>query len=180
MPIREFKDEYRFLSNFWPYQGKELLGPPAPILWKDVTYATAEHLYQCAKANNPFDRQRIITAETPGLAKRIGGDVQLRPDWEQIKHEVMLKTVRAKFQQNPDLAGKLLATGNEELVEGNWHGDGHWGYDLKTSHGENWLGRILMIVRAELRFRRELQGIVNDMRMGRLHVESCFVTEDAA
>ena len=53
-----------------------------------------------------------------------------------------------------ELAEKLLATGDEEVVEGNtWH-DRYWGRCKCVKHeGEclNWLGRILMRVRADLR-----------------------------
>ena len=61
----------------------------------------------------------------------------------------MLDVVRAKFDQHPDLAQKLLATGDEELVEGNDWGDIYWG--VYKGHGKNMLGKILMRVRAELR-----------------------------
>lgn len=178
MPINQFKGDYAFLSNFWPYQGPQLIGSPAPILWKGVTYQTAEHLYQCAKATTDFDRQRIVTAETPGLAKRIGGDIVLRPDWDEIKHDVMMKTVEAKFLQHPSLAKLLLKTGDDKLQEGNTWGDIHWGVDARTGVGENWLGRILMIVRAELHFKEELQAIVNEMRMG-MRVDCVFKKEAA-
>jgi ribA/ribD-fused uncharacterized protein len=150
MPINEFKGEHAYLSNFWPFQGPRLIGPPAPILWKGVSYATAEHLYQCAKAVNSFDRTRIITARTPGIAKRIGREIQIRPDWKAVQHDIMLQILRAKFQQHPDLAAMLIATSDQQLVEGNWHGDSHWGYDFKISYGENCLGRLLMTIRAEL------------------------------
>jgi ribA/ribD-fused uncharacterized protein len=179
-PINQFRGDYAFLSNFWPYQGKQLIGPPAPIVWKGVTYQTAEHLYQAAKPepDDIFNRERIITAETPGLAKQIGGEVKLRAGWDEIKHHVMIKTVEAKFLEHKDLGHKLLGTGDEELLEGNTWGDTHWGVDLRTSIGENWLGRILMIVRAELRFKEELQAIVNEMRMG-MRVDCSFQKEAA-
>ena len=48
-----------------------------------------------------------------------------------------------------DLAEKLLATGDEELVEGNDWNDRIWG--KVNGQGENRLGIILMKVREELR-----------------------------
>lgn len=57
--------------------------------------------------------------------------------------------VRAKFEQNPDLRQKLLSTGSEELIEGNTWGDTFWG--VCKGSGQNWLGRILMFVRDEVR-----------------------------
>ena len=57
----------------------------------------------------------------------------------------------AKFEQNPDLKEKLLATGNKTLIEGTWWKDTFWGIDLKTGQGQNHLGQILMEIRDEFR-----------------------------
>ena len=51
--------------------------------------------------------------------------------------------------QNPELGNKLLETGNQELVEGNTWGDIFWG--VCNGKGQNWLGKILMMVRDEIR-----------------------------
>jgi len=91
----------------------------------------------------------VLTKLNPSEAKRLGRRVRLRSDWEQVKYDVMLDVVRAKFNQHPDLAQKLLATGDEELVEGNDWGDTYWG--VCNGRGKNMLGKILMRVRAELR-----------------------------
>ena len=84
-------------------------------------------------------------------AKRLGRQVELRSGWEEIKTELMLEIVRAKFTQNPVLAARLLATGARKLVEGNTWKDVFWGVDLRTGEGENHLGQILMQVREELK-----------------------------
>ena len=55
--------------------------------------------------------------------------------------------IYAKFTFNPHLKEKLLATGDRELVEGNWHGDKYWGVCLRTGEGNNHLGRMLMELR---------------------------------
>lgn len=74
----------------------------------------------------------------------------LRPDWEEVKIGIMEEIVRAKFTQNPHLAEKLLATGGQQIAEGNTWGDTCWGVDSRTGEGENHLGQILMQVRSEL------------------------------
>lgn len=70
--------------------------------------------------------------------------------------EYMLDVVRAKFSL-PENAEKLLATGDAELIEGNYHHDNLWGSCMcekcKTKTGQNRLGRILMQVREELKER---------------------------
>ena len=56
--------------------------------------------------------------------------------------------VKAKFSKNPILKAKLLATGDAELIEGNWWNDTYWG--VCKGVGKNKLGKILMRVRDEL------------------------------
>ena len=87
----------------------------------------------------------------PGKSKGVGRRVQLRPDWEDVKTGIMEEIVRAKFTQHPELAARLLATGDKVLVEGNHWGDTCWGVDTRTGQGENRLGKILMKVREELK-----------------------------
>jgi predicted NAD-dependent protein-ADP-ribosyltransferase YbiA (DUF1768 family) len=60
--------------------------------------------------------------------------------------------VREKFTRNPDIASLLVATGDEELVEGNNWGDTFWGVCPPGSdNGQNWLGRILTDQREDLK-----------------------------
>jgi len=64
------------------------------------------------------------------------------------KVEAMYRVVGAKFRQHPFLARRLVATGDRPLVE---HGrDEFWG-DGGDGSGRNWLGRLLVKIRAELR-----------------------------
>jgi predicted NAD-dependent protein-ADP-ribosyltransferase YbiA (DUF1768 family) len=60
----------------------------------------------------------------------------------------MYGLVYLKFANHPELLKQLLATGDEELVEGNGWGDRFWG--KVDDIGENNLGKILMGVRREL------------------------------
>lgn len=146
--IREFKDDFAFLSNFFPVSVL-LRGPGFPDA--GIRFPTSEHAFAAAKTTDIAKRVEIAKIATPGQAKRAGRKVALRPDWERIKIDVMRQIVRAKFRQHPRLAEKLLATGDAELVEGNSWGDTFWGVDLASGKGENWLGRILMEIRTSLR-----------------------------
>lgn len=140
--IKNFEGEYAFLSNFYF----------SPMIIDNVVYTTNEHFFQAMKSLNPKERQAIALAPTPGKAKRLGRKVSLRKDWEDIKEEVMLTGLRHKFS-NPELRKKLLATGNEELIEGTtWH-DNYWGIcdcEACGGQGKNRLGKLLMQVREEL------------------------------
>ena len=75
----------------------------------------------------------------------------LRPDWEQIKDQVMLAGVLRKFETHADIRKVLLATEEELLVE-NAPRDSYWGSGADGS-GQNKLGQVLMRVRALLRSR---------------------------
>ena len=104
--------------------------------------------FQAAKTFDPDEKLAVAQATTPGSAKRLGGKVQLRPDWEQVKVGLMEDLVRLKFTTHADLRAKLLATGDAELVEGNNWNDRFWG--VCRGKGRNELGKILMKVRSEL------------------------------
>ena len=143
--IDDFQGDYFFLSNF----------SPAPVMLDGVEYPTVEHAYQAAKTLEPKERERIRGASTPGLARKLGRKMPQRPDWPEVKVDIMRDLVRQKFKSNPDLQKLLLATGEAELVEGNtWH-DNFWG-DCRCARcaavpGQNWLGRLLMNVRQHLK-----------------------------
>ena len=145
--IDDFRGDYYFLSNF----------APAQVTLDGMKFPTVEHAYQAAKTQNPQERERILGASTPDLARKMGRKLNQRPDWPEMKVKIMQDLVWQKFDSRPDLAKLLLATGDSELVEENtWH-DNFWG-DCRCSRcaelpGQNWLGRILMEVRQRLRGR---------------------------
>ena len=55
-----------------------------------------------------------------------------------------------KFNQEP-FKSKLLDTGDEYIMEGNWWGDKFWGICLKTNTGNNNLGKLIMQIRNTLK-----------------------------
>jgi ribA/ribD-fused uncharacterized protein len=148
--IDKFEGEFAFLSNFYD----------AEVEYEGIKYPTNEHAFQAAKSLNPARRLEIAMLDTPGKAKRAGRNLQLRHDWEKVKYDVMLDIVFAKFHQHPELATKLLATGDAELIEGNWWNDTTWG--VCNGVGSNWLGRILMMVRARLYLEAQLEADLNE------------------
>ena len=139
-PVVAFVLDFHFLSNFHP----------APVEMDGMTYPTVEHAFQAAKTEDPALRAMVRGQPTPGMAKKAGRALtKLRPGWNEMRVDVMRALVRRKFETHPDLAARLLATGDRELVEGNTWRDSFWG--VYRGLGENWLGRILMEVRAWLR-----------------------------
>ena len=135
--ISDFRGEYRWLSNFHLVEVK-LDGLP---------YPSTEHAYQAAKTLDIAERLMIQALPTCGQAKRTGQRLKLRDDWEQVKVSIMLDLLRQKFARGTLLGQQLDATGDRQLVEGNWWGDTFWG--VCGGVGENQLGKLLMQVRAE-------------------------------
>lgn len=143
--IEKFDGQYAFLSNFYD--------SPLPTNGGEVIYPTVEHYFQAMKTENPRERERIRLAPTPGKAKRLGRNVNLRADWEEVKQSVMKYALIKKFNNNPELKSLLLETGDAELVEGNdWH-DNYWGNcscaKCANIPGANHLGKLLMEIRED-------------------------------
>lgn len=134
--IDSFAGEYRFLSNF----------APSIIEVDGLEYPTVEHAFQALKTENPTEREIVRTARTPGQAKKLGRRVTLRPDWDTARVGVMKMLLEKKFADKV-LRAELLATGDAELVEGNYWNDRFWG--VCRGRGENWLGKLLMEIRAK-------------------------------
>ena len=136
--INEFRGPYYFLSNFYE----------APVTWNGITYKNNEAAFQSAKTVDISIRKTFATMD-PSTAKREGRRITLRADWEEIKYQIMYEICLNKFTQNEELREKLLATGDEHLEEGNTWGDRIWG--TVNGKGNNWLGKILMQVREEIK-----------------------------
>lgn len=139
--IDDFRGDNFFLSNFSPH-GFNFMG---------VWYATNEHFYQAAKATSISDFWAVVEAGTPGRSKRIGRSIPVRPDWDVIKLEVMSLGLSLKFSPGRDITQQLIDTNDAILVEGNTWGDTYWG--ICEGRGTNFLGRLLMQLRAEILLR---------------------------
>lgn len=137
MDVLEFKDEFEFLSNFYP----------AVVKFDRETYPTVEHAYQAAKTFDLEEQKKIRQATGPGVAKKLGQKVTMRQDWENVKISIMDDLVWQKFL-DPTLRKRLL-TINGQIVEGNFWGDRFWG--VCKGEGRNELGKILMKVRDEIK-----------------------------
>jgi ribA/ribD-fused uncharacterized protein len=120
-----------------------------PIELGSVEYPSSEHAYQAAKTKDRTMRRKIACKKTAWEAKRLGQQVKLREDWEERKVEIMYRILRAKFTQHKELKQKLLDTGDAELIEGNSWKDYEWG--VCEGKGKNLLGKLLMLLRDELR-----------------------------
>lgn len=139
------------------FQGTALSNfAPCDVRLDDVTYPNVEAAYQAAKTLIPEERQKILAATTPGEAKRLGKTVTLRPDWDEVKVEIMKGLLEQKFAQ-PKYRDFLRSTGRGNLVEGNTWGDAFWG--TVNGAGQNQLGLLLMGIRSRL---SDTTGLLRD------------------
>lgn len=146
--INAFRNEYYFLSNFYE----------APITYEGIQYCNNEAAFQAQKVLcNEIKKE--FSNLNPSMAKCKGRKVELRNDWEEVKFHIMHDIVKCKFSQNEDLKNKLLSTGDEYLEEGNTWGDQIWG--TVNGKGKNYLGKILMDVREELKPNKNMINIIS-------------------
>jgi ribA/ribD-fused uncharacterized protein len=150
MAIERFRDAHYFLSSM--YVLTNWLDTPCGIM-----VPTSEHGYQLSKLVD--EEMQVAVAEAPdGIACKnmthefIKQGAEVQSDFHDRKLEIMSYWIRQKFARNPDIAAKLLATKDEELIEGNTWDDTFWGVCPPGSrNGQNWLGRLLMQQREELK-----------------------------
>jgi ribA/ribD-fused uncharacterized protein len=142
--------EYDWLSNFYP----SVVSIETVDGRSKIQCSTVEHAFQASKTFNIVRREEIAMARTAGIAKHMGKNrkrTELRPDWENVKRDIMKDLLRQKFQLGTNgLGERLLATGEALLIEGNTWGDREWG-QCPLGRGRNLLGTLLMEVREELR-----------------------------
>ncbi len=133
-------NEFGEFSNFAAY----------PITIKGKVWPTSEHYFQAMKFNDNSYREKIRKNSSPMNAARLGRSrkIKIRQDWENVKENIMLEAVMAKFTQYDELRKLLLSTGEAKLVE-HTDNDTYWG-DGGDGSGKNRLGSILMQVRKQL------------------------------
>ena len=126
-----------FLSNFHR----------CPQTVDGIEYPTNEHYFQSMKTDDLGIRNYVATRPSPFLAMCEGRGIPkkyFRKDWDEVKVDIMLKGLRAKFS-DPHLRNRLLATGDAVLHEDS-PTDMFWG-----KKGKDMLGKLLMQVREEIR-----------------------------
>ena len=152
--INDFREKYFWLSNFYL----------CDIIIAGITFPSNEHWFA---ANKTLDKEKfmwIVDSPTPGIAKSRGRGITCRPDWKsKARVEVMAVGLYQKYAQHSDLKQKLLDTGKETIVEGNYWHDNFWGICLCRNccgiQGENVLGRLHMELRKLFVVWESAQGV---------------------
>ncbi|CAF1297871.1 unnamed protein product [Rotaria sordida] len=134
----DLDEPYGEFSNFYA----------APIELDGYIWPTSEHYFQAQKfIFHERHFKHILKLATP---REIFDYAQahkslVRPDWPDIKNEVMYKACKAKFTQHWKLKQLLLSTGHRTLVE-HTKNDSYWG-DGGDGTGKNQLGTTLMHIK---------------------------------
>lgn len=133
------REVYGFMSNYYKSR----------MFFNGRWWNWSEAPYQAAKTNIQSEIDAIWKAEKANDTRLLGQKVTMRPDWDQVKYQVMKDICVAKFLQHPELRSQLMATGDEELIEDSPI-DFYWGCGSDGS-GKNMLGKLLMEIRNELK-----------------------------
>jgi hypothetical protein len=148
-----YEQDFYVLSNFSAFT----------LAWRGMRFDTSEAAYHWEKFTNPglgrpSVRLAIASAPSAHEAFRIAQMHKhlRRPDWDEVKVDIMREILRAKVEQHEYVHRKLLATGDRELIEDSWRDD-FWGWGPNRD-GQNMLGKLWMELRAELRAQEAPHG----------------------
>ena len=146
-------------SNFHPLSNYY----PCNFVFRNQKYKNIEQAYQHIKAelfNDPAAAAEILSSDDPAVAKKMSFTIKgFKEDiWNAKRYDLMLHLVKAKFEQNPELAAHLRATGKRTIAETGKHSFYANGFaithkhvlDVKQWTSQSKLGEILMTVRREL------------------------------
>ena len=160
-----------FLSNFYA----------TPVEYNGVVYPSVEHAYQKQKfsdevlngvdmvvlneikelllnrgylkdvnnLNDIFVSDYFTSGNIKLVADLLKNHELVRKDWDDVRFDVMVELVMNKFSKDETLKNLLKETDDKILIEGNDWNDTYWG--ICDGRGKNFLGRILMKVRDNLK-----------------------------
>jgi ribA/ribD-fused uncharacterized protein len=153
--IEPFRGGKHPLSNYFPVD----------ISVEDVSYPTAEHYYQHAKAMSlglPDEADEVLYADTLYKAMTLGNDLDNLVSaaeitlWHDQRVEVMRRTLDLKYHASPEFREHLFCTKDKTLVEAT--SNPFWASGLPPSKtlrisaslwpGRNQLGLLLMELRS--------------------------------
>lgn len=145
-----------FYRNKDRFGGYSNMHPGFPLRINDLEIGTTEALYQMGRFPHRPDVQRIILAQTNGMAAKIALQEyksDSRPDWTAVRVPVMRWTQEVKLAQHWSKFGALLdRSGDLPIVEMSPRDD-FWGAKLIGDQlvGRNELGEIITNLRERWR-----------------------------
>ena len=121
-----------------------------PVAYNGLTYRTAEGAFQAQKTLDLNERLAFCNMDGK-QAKATGRKVQLRPDWEQVKTDIMADIQYARILTDNRFKDLVFMSGTRLILEDTtgWR-DNCWGCDFSTKPlGRNLLGICIMLARAK-------------------------------
>jgi len=145
-----YEQEFYVLSNFSSFN----------LVWDGQTFPTSEHAYHWAKffkngqVGDKDHFEAMVAVRTAPSAHEAFKLAQkyfylVRPDWHDVRLNIMKEILRAKVAQHPYVKKKLLETGDRVIIENSWRDD-FWGWG-ENKTGQNMLGKLWMEIRNEIR-----------------------------
>lgn len=136
----------------------EILGSASthPFTLEDQEWPTAEHYYQASLFDSPNIKEKILAIQSAKevIAFTKWKFFQKKKGWKQLRQVLMTRAIYTQCKTYPEMAEKLLATGDKKLVENSSY-DYFWGCG-RDRRAENTYGKVLMNVREKLREERNL------------------------
>ena len=129
------------LSNFYP----------CPVIWNELSFASAEHAYTYEKAmkNNRKDIAVQMTRSKDPMEAKIESRKMITAEkWKEERIEIMKEVVAAKLKANREIADELVRTGDRLLAEA-VTGQDFWGSGLskrvtQNTDTEMWPGQNIL------------------------------------
>ena len=141
-----------------------------------ITYPSTENFYQAMKydkndeifvklGDKEFTTsvRKYIASLSPYEAKAFSKSNEMTSKvFMENRNKIMLYAQREKYAQH-NFRQKLILTGDCHIEEGNWWGDDYWGVDIETREGKNILGRLIMVVRDEIKGFQIPERVMNEL-----------------
>jgi ribA/ribD-fused uncharacterized protein len=113
-------------------------------------WPTVEHYYQAMKFADYEYQEKIRLCDSPAIANELGHDRKQKrvKDWKKNRMLMMIRAVYTKCKTYSHIAEKLIATGNDMIMENSQY-DYYWGCG-RDRLGHNTYGKVLINVRKKL------------------------------
>lgn len=134
-------------------EGKLDIFFPFEVNFGGVTFPSVGHAFESARSlEESWVRTCINPNSTKEILYRRHEELEIVPNWNQIKLKLMFDLITQKYSDKK-LKAELLDTKGQNIEAGGEDASEFWGknWAVEPNTGENWLGRIIMEVRSNLR-----------------------------
>ena len=124
-----------------------------PLKVNGIHIRTSEALYQACRFPHLPEVQHLIIEKTSPMTAKMASKPHRgnsRPDWDQVRVDIMRWCLRVKLAQNWEKFSALILETDERPIVEKSHKDAFWGakiVDEQTLAGMNVLGCLLMELR---------------------------------